>query len=132
MGRGRDPLRKQRLYSLTAQVSKEGPTLGDHSQATPGKTGQGGTFQFEWFCQGKHTDWNRPPWPGTIATVCLSCFMTRDPAKEHRTNKPPPTGKVRERPKGDTTCPTTSQNPSLWHPSWLNKACTTRKDSESE
>ena len=26
----------------------------------------------------------------------------------------------------------TSQNPSLWHPSWLNKACTTRKDSESE
>ena len=28
--------------------------------------------------------------------------------------------------------PTTSQNPSLWHPSWLNKACTTRKDSESE
>ena len=36
------------------------------------------------------------------------------------------------RSKGDTTCPTTSQNPSLWHPSWLNKACTTRKDSESE
>ena len=34
--------------------------------------------------------------------------------------------------KGNTTCPTTSQNPSLWHPSWLNKACTTRKDSESE
>ena len=36
----------------------------------------------------------------------------------------------RERSKGDTTCPATSQNPSLWHPSWLNKACTTRKDSE--
>ena len=29
------------------------------------------------------------------------------------------------------TCPTTSQNP-LGHPTWLNKACTTRKDSESE
>ena len=29
-------------------------------------------------------------------------------------------------------CLTTSQNPSCWHPSWLNKACTTRKDSESE
>ena len=26
----------------------------------------------------------------------------------------------------------TSQNPSLWHLSWLNKTCTTRKDSESE
>ena len=34
--------------------------------------------------------------------------------------------------KGDTTCTTSSQNPSFWHPSWLNKACTTRKDPESE
>ena len=55
-----------------------------------------------------------------------------DPDKEYRTDKPPPTGRVRERSKGDTTCPTTSHNPSLWHPSLLNKACTTRKDSESE
>ena len=37
-----------------------------------------------------------------------------------------------KRSKGDTTCLTTSQNPSLWHPSWLNKACTTRKDSDLE
>ena len=58
--------------------------------------------------------------------------MTGDPDKEHGTNKPPPTGRIRERLKGDTTCLTTSQNPSLWHPSWLNKACTTRRDSESE
>ena len=58
--------------------------------------------------------------------------MTGDPGKEHRTNKPPPTGRVRERSKGDTTGPTTSQNPPLWHPSWLNKVCTTRKDSESD
>ena len=42
------------------------------------------------------------------------------------------TGTVQERSKGDTACLTTSQIPSLWHPSWLNKACTTRKDSESE
>ena len=62
----------------------------------------------------------------------MSCFRTGGPGKEHRTNKPPPTGRVQERSKGDTTGPTTSQNPSLWHPSWLNKACTTRKDSESE
>ena len=54
------------------------------------------------------------------------------PGKEQGSNKPPPTRRVWERSKGDTTCPTTSQNPSLWHPSWLNKACTTRKDSESE
>ena len=62
----------------------------------------------------------------------MSCFMTGDPGKEHGTNKPPPTGRVQETSKGDTTCLTTSQNPSCWHLSWLNKACTTRKDSESE
>ena len=66
--------------------------------------------------------WNRPPWPGTIVTVCISCFTTGGPGKEHRTNKPPPTRRVWERSKGDTTCAPTSQNPSLWHPSWLNKA----------
>ena len=62
-----------------------------------------------------------PPWPGTIVTICMSCFRTGGPGKEHRTNKPPPTRRVRERSKGDTMCPTTSQNPSLWHPSLLNK-----------
>ena len=62
----------------------------------------------------------------------MSCIRTGGPGKEHGTKKPPPTGRVRKRSKGDTTCPTTSQNPSLWHPCWLNKACTTRKDSESE
>ena len=62
----------------------------------------------------------------------MSCLTTEGPGKEQGTNKPPPTRSVRERSKGDTTCPTTSQNPSLWHPSWLNKVCTTRKDSESE
>ena len=67
-----------------------------------------------------------------MVTIYMSCFTTGGPGKEHRTNKPPPTKRVQERSKGDTTCPTTSQNPSLWHPSWLNKACTTRKDSESE
>ena len=58
--------------------------------------------------------------------------MTTGPGKEHGTNKPPPTRRVLERSKQDTMCPTTSQNPSLWHPSWLNKVCATRKDSESE
>ena len=58
--------------------------------------------------------------------------MTGGPGKEHGTNKPPPTGRVQKRSKGDTTCLTTSQNPSHWHPPWLNKVCTTRKESESE
>ena len=79
-----------------------------------------------------HTNWNCPPWPGTIVTICMSCFMTGGPGKEQGTNKPPPTRRVRERSKGDNTYLTTSQNPSLWHPSWLNKVWTTRKDSESE
>ena len=56
----------------------------------------------------------------------------KEPGEEHGTNMPPSTWRARERSKGDTTCLTTSQNPSCWHPSWLNKACTTRKGSESE
>ena len=62
----------------------------------------------------------------------MSCFTTGGPAKGHGANKLPPTRRVQERSKGDSTCPTTSQNPSLWHPSWLSDVCTTRKDSESE
>ena len=62
----------------------------------------------------------------------MSCFMTGDPDKEYGTNKPPPTGKVLERSKGDTTCPSTSQNPFCQHPSWLSDACATRKDPELE
>jgi len=77
--------------------------------------------------------WLKPP---TLArhpsNHCMNCFMTGGPGKEHGTNKPPPTGRVRERSKRNTTCPTTSQNPSHWHPSWPNKACNTRQDSESE
>ena len=67
-----------------------------------------------------------------MVTICMSCFTTGSPAKEHGTNKPPPTGRIQERSKRDATYPTTSQNPSLWHPSWMNKACSTRKESESE
>ena len=66
-------------------------------------------------------DYHDPPWPGTIVTICISCFTTGGPGKEHGTNKPPPTRRVWERSKGDTICPTTSQNPSCWHPPWLTR-----------
>ena len=52
-----------------------------------------------------------PTRPGTIVTIPMSCFTTGGPGKEHGTNRPPPTGRVRERLKGDTVCPSTSQNP---------------------
>ena len=58
--------------------------------------------------------------------------MTGGPGKERRTNKPPPARRVKERLKGDTTCPTTSQNPSHWYLSLLSKASATRRDCESE
>ena len=61
----------------------------------------------------------------------MSCFRTGSPGKEQGTNKPPPTGRVQERSKGDTTSLTTFQNLPCWHPSWLTKQCTSRKDSES-
>ena len=66
-------------------------------------------------CQGKHTDCHHPPWPGTAVTICVSYFTTSGLSKEHGTNKPPATGKVQEKSKGDTS-PTTSQNPTRWHP----------------
>ena len=58
--------------------------------------------------------------------------MTGGPSKEHGANKLPPTRRVWERSKGDTTCLTTSQNPFCWHPFWLSNECVTRKDLESE
>ena len=73
-----------------------------------------------------------PPWPGTTVTMCMSYFTVGCPGKEHRTNKPPLKGRVQERSKGDTICPTTFQNPSYQHSSWLSNACTTSKDSKSE
>ena len=82
--------------------------------------------RIDWFCQGKHTDWSHLPWPSTTVTICMSCFMIGGPGKEHGTNKPPPTGRVQERSKGDTRCPTT---PRIL---LMSNSCSTRKDSESE
>ena len=56
------------------------------------------------------------PWPGTIVTICMNYFMIGGSVNEHGTNKPPLTRRVQDRSKGDITCPTTSQNPSHWHP----------------
>ena len=48
-----------------------------------------------------NTDWSRPPWPGTIVTICMSCFTTGGAGKECGISKPPPTrritGKVKRR-----------------------------------
>ena len=41
--------------------------------------------------------------------ICVSYFTTGGPGKENRTSKSPPTGRVWERSKGDTTRLTTSQ-----------------------
>ena len=58
-----------------------------------------------WSVKG-NTDRNRPPWPGTIETICVSYFMTGGSVKEQGTNKPPPTGRIWKRSKGDATRPT--------------------------
>lgn len=46
MGKGREPLRKQRLCSLTAQRNKEGHTLRDHPRTPLGTLG-GAVFQLQ-------------------------------------------------------------------------------------
>ena len=50
-----------------------------------------------WVCYRKHTDWNCPPWLGTI--VMSAWITTGSPDKEYGTNKPPPAGRVRKGPK---------------------------------
>ena len=114
MGRGKRSVKYFFCYWFGTNQGQKGPSCG------------------HWVWSRKHTDWNHPPWSGTTVTICMSCFTTGGPVKEHRTNKPPPTGRVRERSKGDTMCPSNSQNPSQWHPSWLSNVYATRKDRESE
>ena len=63
--------------------------------------------------------------PGTTVTVCLSHFPAGGPGKEHGTNKPPATGRVRETSKEGTRCPATSQDPP-WNPSWPSDTWVTR------
>ena len=67
------------------------------------------------------------PGQATLVITCVSYFTTGGPRKEQGTNKSPPTGRAQERSKGDTTCLTTSQNPSLWQPSCLSNLCATRR-----
>ena len=47
------------------------------------------------------TDRNCMPWPGPKVTTCMSYLTTGGPGKERGTNKLPPTGKIRERSKGE-------------------------------
>ena len=51
-----------------------------------------------------------PPGEAKAVTICVSYFTTRDPGKEHGTNKPPATRRIQERSKGErrrqSTCPT--------------------------
>ena len=49
------------------------------------------------------TDLNPPPWPDTTVTICMSCFTTGGPGREHRTDKPPAITRIQERSKGDAS-----------------------------
>ena len=65
----------------------------------------------------KETHWLKPPTQARHYNNYLhEYFTTGGLSKECGTIKPPPNGRAQERPKGDTTCPTTSQDPSRWHP----------------
>ena len=68
------------------------------------------------------TDWNHSPPPGTRVTVFMSYLTRKGPGKEHGTNKTPSTGRVQERSKGYTTCPTNLPE-SSWLESILAEQC---------
>ena len=66
----------------------------------------------------RNTDQNHLPWPGTIATICISYLTTGDPGKNCRTNKLIPTKRIQEILKEERRCQfnvlLTSQNPPSW------------------
>ena len=53
----------------------------------------------------RNTDWNCPPWPGTIVAIYV-LFYYRRAWKKYGVHKPPPMGRIWERSKGDAICPT--------------------------
>ena len=78
------------------------------------------------------TNWLKLPTPAKHhSNYFHALFYNRRSCWGHGTDKPP-TGRVKERKKGDATCPLTSQNPSHLHPSWLSNTCANRKDPMSE
>ena len=82
---------------------------------------------------GKRSGWNHSPWPGTAVTIHVIYFMTGDPGKAHRTNKPPPPEELW---KGQKEMMPhvllTSQNLPRWNSFWLSNAWATQKNPESE
>ena len=78
-----------------------------------------------------YTDWN---WP-----LCRHHSNCLQELFYNRRSGPPYTEltshhqpEVFRKVKGDAMCPTTSQNLSCWHPSWLSNVWATRKYPESE
>ena len=80
----------------------------------------------------ENPDWNRPPWPTTIVTICVSYFMTGGPDKEHGTNKSPPTGRIRERSERHAMYPTGLPESSLLASILAKQWTHHQKDLESE
>ena len=76
------------------------------------------------------TDPNRPAWPSTTVTTCMSYLKQEVLTSYHQ---PEESRKVQKE-RGDSSpyVLPTSRNPSLWNPSWLSDARATRKDPESE
>ena len=82
------------------------------------------------------TNWNHPPWPGTIVTTCLSFIkqnilvQNEELVSYHQLEE----FEKDQKERGDSRpyILPASQNPSCWNPSWLSNACTNRKDPESE
>ena len=60
-----------------------------------------------------NTDWNLSTPVRHHSNYLHESSYNRRSGKEHRTNKPPPTGRIWERSKWDTTCPTNFPEPSL-------------------
>ena len=75
------------------------------------------------------THWLKPPtWPGTIVTICVSYSITGGPGREQATTN----GRIWERPKWDTTCPTTLPDSSSLESILAEQCLCHQKSLESE
>ena len=79
---------------------------------------------------GKHNGWNHSPWPSTTVIIHVIYFMTGDPGKAHRTNKPPPPEEFWKGQKEMLHVLLTSQNLPRWNSFWLSNAWATQSQND--
>ena len=107
-------------------IGKDSDAGRDGEQEEKGTTEDEMAGWHHWL-NGRESEWTPGVGDGQGGLACCDSWGWKESDTTERLNwtelNRKSSGKVKRRRHMST-----SQNPSLWHPSWLNKACTTRKD----